>query len=297
MGDLVPLPLEGDPLSTVLNGLDSPLSRKTMCGCIRTMQGLLGHELGSMAPHEVGTLRVMMGKYEPATGNKFLSALRGYMRVAARMGMARADTMAELGEAKNFKGSRLPAGRMLSEEEIASMVRLCDSSTAIGARDGAMLAILRAGLRRAELVGLDLASYSPDVVRVLGKGDKERDVPMPEGAAALIASWLTFRGTAPGALLCRICVLPRIERICTQTVADRVEALWERAGSQGGSKPTPHDFRRTLASNLFDLNVDGKTVQDLLGHSLFETTARYDRRPEGRKAKAMALVSMEPAKK
>jgi len=296
MGELVSIPLEGNPLGTYLSTLDSNESRRTMATCVRNIQGILHHALYSMVPAEVGMVRnTLRQTYRPATRNKHMSALRGYLRVAHRMGMVGDLVMRELAEAKNFKSAQGLSGRMIQQAEIDAMISVCPQEEALGARDGALLAVLRAGLRRAEAVGLDLEdlSFADNRLRVLGKGEKERLVPLPLGARRLLLCWLVHRGTEAGPLLGRTDVLPRLERLSTQTVADRVAALWQRSGGALDATPTPHDFRRTLATELLDNAQNPKVAQEILGHAMLETTVRYDRGPEERKAKAMALVKVE----
>jgi site-specific recombinase XerD len=137
------------------------------------------------------------------------------------------------------------------------------------------------GLRRAELVALDLADYEPETgrLRVIGKGNKERAVFIGNGARDALQAWLRVRGCEPGPLLLAVDrhgrVLPR--RLTEQTVYDRLRHLAERAGVAAFS---PHDCRRSLAGDLLDAGVDLATVQAMLGHASPATTARYDRRGE-----------------
>lgn len=299
MGDVVRLLNVDNPFEVYLTSLDSAESRRTMATCIKNLQGILGRALYTLVPAEVGFLRneIRTRFSSPNTQNKYLSALRGYLKTAHRLDAVGEGVMRELAAAKNFKGTRTLRGRMLSKDELSAMVAQTEYPDATSARDAAMLACLRAGLRRAEVVALDMADVdltSDNTIKVTGKGNKQRLVPLPEGGRRLVLRWLVHRGTDPGPLLCRTDVpLVRLERLSTQTIYDRVAQLWTLAGGSEADVPSPHDFRRTLASELLDLDVDPHTVQEILGHALLETTMQYDRRPDARKKKAMDRITLE----
>lgn len=300
MGEVIRLALPESPLSQYLATLDSELSRRTMLRCILTLQEILGRTLHLVSPGDILSIRAELGRrYEPATGSKHLSALRGYLKVANRMGLVDPKTMAALAEARNFKGSRLLRGRALAEEEIRAMLEQCVQTVPLGARDGAMVAILRAGLRRQEVVDLDLEHADLSglgTLKVRGKGNKEREVPLPEGGRLLILKWLVYRGTDSGPLLSNTLDLPKLSRLSTTTVDDRVKAIWTAACLANGKRqPSPHDMRRTLATDLLDRGAELHAVQEILGHSNPTVTARYDRGVERRKIAAMSLISLEPS--
>ena len=143
-----------------------------------------------------------------------------------------------------------------------------------------MIALLYAtGVRRSELVGLDLADVTDDAVKVRkGKGNKRRSIPFSDtGARAAVADWVERRGEQPGPLFKRIFKDWQIadRRLTSQSVNLVVEQL---AVDAGVPALTVHDFRRSFISDLLDAGVDLVTVRDLAGHSSVETTARYDRR-------------------
>jgi site-specific recombinase XerD len=162
------------------------------------------------------------------------------------------------------------------------MMSACDN-TPIGTRDAAILGLLyMCGLRRAELVALDLADYDPEThsLKVLhAKGNKQRWVPVGNGARAALADWLVLRGEQPGPLFTQVLRGGHIKARCLTT-----QAVWHivqrRADEAGIKSLTPHDFRRTLASDLLDAGVDISIVAKILGHSDISTTARYDHRDE-----------------
>jgi site-specific recombinase XerD len=189
------------------------------------------------------------------------------------------------------KGNRCPKGRALSKVEISALM------AGINARarpsdlwDAALIAILRgAGFRRSEAVNLELKDFNASELSLLvrgGKGAKDRMVYLSHVAAAMVERWLALRGFTPGALLNPIRKNGRIElRAMSDDAVLRI--LDRRAESLGIESFSPHDLRRTFCSDLLDAGVDLVTVQKLAGHESPATTARYDRRGEEMKKKAV----------
>jgi site-specific recombinase XerC len=145
--------------------------------------------------------------YAPATTNKHLSALRGVLKEAWRLGLMTAEDFHRAADLKNVRGGRLLAGRSLTRHELSRLFRVCDvDDSVLGSRDAAVLAVLYGGgLRRAEAISLDLSSIEEGGnLRVIGKGNKERSVPLAKWARRRLAQWIMDRGEEPGALLCRV---------------------------------------------------------------------------------------------
>ena len=129
-----------------------------------------------------GSLSDRTGKpLSPATINKILSALRGVLREAWRLGLMNAEDLARAVDVEPVKGSRPLRGRALAHREVVALFDACArDSSPTGTRDAVILALgLGAGLRRAEIVGLQLADVKLDleIIRVLGKGKKIRGCP------------------------------------------------------------------------------------------------------------------------
>jgi site-specific recombinase XerD len=192
-------------------------------------------------------------------------------------------------DVKNVKGERAPAGRALAVAEVQQLLATCGDD-ALGLRDAAVMAILYAcGLRRAELVGLDLADYDGRELRIRrGKGNKERLAPVATNAAVYLDAWLKVRGWQPGPLFYGLGRNNDGGRLTTQTIYDLLQS---RAAAAGIRPLSPHDFRRTFVSLLLDAGEDIVTVQRLAGHASVETTARYDRRGEDVKRRAVEKLS------
>lgn len=234
-------------------------------------------------------------RYSPATANRMLSALRRVLKECWRLGEMTNEDAARAADLKAIKGDRLPAGRAITPGELRAMLEACGRAPgAIGRRDAALVAVAYStGCRRDELARLALGDYNPTdaSLRALGKGNKERLVYLEAGATAALADWLVLRGDAPGALFCAITKGGRVtlRGLTAQAV---YSILLERAQQAGVSDLSPHDFRRTFISDLLDAGEDLATVQRLAGHSSPVTTARYDRRGEEAKKRAVARLSV-----
>ena len=138
----------------------------------------------------------------PASANKILSALRGVLYAAFRLGQMSAEEYQRASDVEAVKGSTLPKGRALKTGEIGALFEACDPGKAQGARDAALLAVLyAAGLRRSEAVALDLGDYDQEtgVLTVRsGKGRKARTGHATNGAKAALDAWLVKRGWDAG---------------------------------------------------------------------------------------------------
>lgn len=295
------LPLDESPVAVYLAGL-AESSRRVMAGALAKLAELL---TGQQDPYQVAwhqvrfqhatLLRTMLAEqYAPSTANRHLSALRGVLKATRMLHLMDVEDYQDAADAAtSVKGARVPKGRSLSAGEISALMDTCaaDQSSA-GVRDAAILGLLYGcGLRRAELVALDLDSFNPAdgglVVR--GKGNKERKVYVQNGARLALDDWLHLRGDEPGALFYRIRRGGHIkrQRLTPQAL---LHILTERGHQAGVADFSPHDMRRTLAGDLLDAGEDIVTVQKILGHADVSTTQRYDRRPETAKRKAQSKI-------
>ncbi|HSH80794.1 MAG TPA: tyrosine-type recombinase/integrase [Herpetosiphonaceae bacterium] len=232
--------------------------------------------------------------YSPATANKMLSALRGVLKEAWRLGQMSAEAHDRATDLDGIKSSTLPRGRALSPGEIAALLRVCaEDPSPAGARDaGAIVMMGSAGLRRSEVVALELTDYDPvtHAVRVRGgKGSKDRETYLGSSAALTLDDWLQVRGTPAGPLFCPVGKGGRIT-VRPMTAQSLMEALQKRAKQASVPHFSPHDLRRTFISHLLDAGADISTVQRLAGHANVQTTTRYDRRGEEAKRNASDLL-------
>jgi len=299
-------PADGNPALVYLAGLGAG-SRRTMAQALGQMaeiatagavdaQGLPWHALRFQ---HTGAIRaVLMEEYSPATVNKMLSALRGVLKTAWRLGLMTAEEYTRAVDLDPVGVARpdQAAGRALTPGELMGLLNVCENDpTAAGARDAAILGLLYAcGLRRSEVVKLDVSDYDLATcvltVRASKRG-KTRVVPVENGARAALLDWLHVRGEGgPGPLFVRILKNgePRPgHRLTAQGVYD---ILARRAEEAGVDSFTPHDLRRTFAGDLLDAGVDLATVQKMMGHSNPATTASYDRRGERAKRAAASKL-------
>lgn len=294
--------IDQSPAAVYLASL-SPGSRRCQRQALELVAGILapGTDLlafpwAGLRYQHVAAMRSWLGsRYAPATSNRVLSAIRGVLREAWRLGlMSDADYMQAV-DFKGFRNERAPVGRALLDDEIAALLASCREDTgAAGRRDAAMLAILCAtGLRRAELVGLDLEDVTADGLRVRrGKGNTQRLVPLAPGVAEAIADWVAVRGLEPGPLFWGVAKGGALgaRRLSRQAVYDVVRKRSRQA--RLAAPISPHDFRRTAITNLLARGADITVVAGIVGHASIAGTARYDRRGEEAKRRAIALIEV-----
>jgi site-specific recombinase XerD len=289
--------LEEHPVAVYLAGL-SRSSRRTMRGALDTIAQIgLGseeatawdvpwHELRFQ--HTQAIRSVLQERYAHTTANRMLSALRGTLKAAWKLGLMQAEAYQKAASVESISGQTIPAGRALSGGELAALLSTCEQKP-LGVRDAAMISLLYGcGLRRAELVDLDLEDYVKEENELLvrGKGNKQRAIPVGNAAPAL-ADWLRIRGTEPGPLFWGLGNRNRGGRLTDQAVYNM---LRKRAKEGGVAKLSPHDFRRTFVGDLLDAGADIVTVQKMAGHADPATTSRYDRRDKRAQHKAAALL-------
>jgi integrase/recombinase XerD len=204
-----------------------------------------------------------------------LSSLRRYYALQLQQATIRADPTARVRAPKLPR--RLP--KNLSEAQVEALLAAPDPETTLGLRDRAMLETLYAtGLRVSELVGLKLAQVSLDmgVVRVMGKGSKERLVPLGEEAIAWIRRYLasaraTLAGPARGDAMF---VTGRGGALTRQAFWALVKRYAKKAGIPAASL-SPHVLRHAFATHLLNHGADLRVVQLLLGHADITTTTIY----------------------
>ena len=114
--------------------------------------------------HTTAIRSALVERYASTTATKMLAALRGVLKESWRLGLMDAETYRRASDLPCIRGERLPRGRALTTGELRSLFRICgDDPSPSGARDAAMLAVLYgAGLRRSEVVFLDLSDYNPE---------------------------------------------------------------------------------------------------------------------------------------
>ena len=291
------LPMDRNPAAVYLAGL-APGSRRTMRGDLEKIARLLSGGMAGALELEWGKLRFahaaavrsrLAESYAPRTASRMLSALRGVLGAAFELGQIPPTFYQKAIRVRGIRGERLPAGRALTAGEVAAVFGACAGDPGpAGVRDAAILALLRCMLRRAEIAGATVADVDlpAGVIRVLGKGNKQRAVPFPAGVGAALADWLTLRGDAAGPLFSQVNKSGRLiaAGITAQAVYD---VLRRRCAEARVADCSPHDWRRTGIGDLLDAGVDLAVVAKIAGHASVNTTAGYDRRPESAKRDAM----------
>lgn len=223
--------------------------------------------------HDYLAERIRAGA-RPRSTARLVSSMRRFYQYLVREGLLRTDPSSRIDAPK--LGRPLP--KSLTEVEVEALLAAPDASAALGLRDRAMLELLYAtGLRVSELVGLSLARVNPrqGIVRVLGKGGKERLVPVGEEALASLETYL--RDARPELLDGRpseaVFVTARGEGMTRQAFWHLIKRYARRAGIV---RPlSPHTLRHAFATHLLDHGADLRALQMLLGHSDLSTTQIY----------------------
>ena len=203
------------------------------------------------------------------------------------------DEYARAADIAPVRGQLPPRGRALNETELEALFMGCqaDRSTA-GVRDAAILGLLYGlGLRRSELVRLDVVDFHPEdgVLTIRGKGGQARSSHVVEGTRAVLERWLRARGIAAGPMFFPLTKAGHLvpKPLTCEGVA---HILVKRAGTANVKRFSCHDLRRSFVTNLLDAGADLAVVQKLAGHRQIGTTAIYDKRGEAAKLKAVQLV-------
>ena len=197
-----------------------------------------------------------------------LAAVRSCFRFLARRGVV------DQNPARPVRSPR-PARRLpsfLPKDESKNLLDRPPEASVAGRRDQALLELLYAtGIRVAECCGLDCADLdlSHGTVRVLGKGGKERAVPVGEVALAAIDAYLAVRGARDGPLFANL----QGGRLTTRSAHRIVSRRASLAGT--ARRVTPHTMRHTFATHMLGEGADVRLIQELLGHRRLSTTQRY----------------------
>src|SRR5947208_8687397 len=211
-------------------------SRRTMRTALDTLAALLtGGRCDAEAldwsrlryQHTAALRAVLLERFQAATANKHLAALRGVLREAWQLGQMAAEDYHRAVNVRVVKATTLPRGRALTRRELRALFRVCrDDPRPSGARDAALLAVLYgAGLRRCEVVALNLADYELETgaLTIRGaKGRKDRLTYTTNGSRAALAGWLHVRASEPGPLFWPVSQVGRMipRRMTAQSVLE-----------------------------------------------------------------------------
>jgi integrase/recombinase XerC len=229
-----------------------------------------------------------------ASAARKLAAIRTFGKYLRREGAIDGDPAALVGTPK--REQRLPAH--LAESEMSRLLEMPDTASPLGRRDRAILELFYAsGLRLSELVGVGLedVNLSGRVVRVLGKGGKERIVPFNRSTEAAIRAWLHDREAIAAGVRDAGSVIRNSKdarsgskgrrtaeplflnyqggRLSTRSVDRLVRKYVAACSTRFGI--SPHALRHSFATHLLERGADLRVIQELLGHARLSTTQRY----------------------
>ena len=265
--------------------LEEGLSKNTLAAYRQDLSlyaiWLTGRARGLLQTTEVDMQAYFSEKHattKATTANRRLTVFKRYFRWALREGLVQADPTLKLQSAK--QALRVP--KTLTEAQVEALLAAPDTSLALGVRDRTMLELMYAsGLRVSELVTLKTfnVSLNDNVLRVMGKGSKERLVPFGEVASGWLRQYLggaraellagkqtddlfiTVRGTNPGTAMSRVMFWMVVKK---------------HAAAAGITVPlSPHTLRHAFATHLVNHGADLRAVQMLLGHADISTTTIY----------------------
>jgi integrase/recombinase XerC len=229
-----------------------------------TPQDLRGY---AAALHDAG--------YAKSSVARRLASMRTFFKFTQREGLTKGNPAKPL---RNPRRERtLP--HFLSSDELAKLLATPPANQAMGLRDRAILETMySAGLRVSEVVGINDGDLDHEnaLVRVRGKGRKERLAPMGSFALKAIVRWKAKRVLSPKAPTGRAAPLfvnKFGNRLTTRSVARMLEKHLETAGLD--QRTTPHTLRHSFATHLLDRGADIRSVQELLGHKSLTTTQIY----------------------
>ena len=263
-------------------------SRHTVDGYGRDLREFSATLTPSFAVQDLESVHIrrfvttLHGHNSAATVGRKLSALRTFFKFLQRENKITSDPVANISGPK--VGRYIPA--FLTVDEVFSLIEAPGEKDRFMLRDRAIIELLYStGMRVAELVSRNIQDldFGTEVLRVRGKGNKERLVPVGRPALEAVKSWLMLRETlitdrarrghdieeSQKALLLN----GQGSRLTSRSVERLVRAYGERAGIP--QIVTPHALRHSFATHLLEMGADLRSVQELLGHSSLSTTQRY----------------------
>lgn len=245
----------------------------------RTAQ-IKGRDVASPLPGKVDHLDIraylasLYGRNAKSSVARKLSALRSFFAYLMRQGEIKQNP-ADMVSAPKM-GKAIPD--FLPVDEAFQLMHGPDPSTVLGSRDRAILEVLYScGLRVSELTDMDQEDIDLDlsIARVMGKGGKERIVPMGSKAREALSNYLQRRGEllAGGPEERALFLNNRGGRLSGRSVARLLKQLLQRCNL--GRPMSPHGLRHSFATHMLDAGADLRAVQEMLGHASLSTTQRY----------------------
>ncbi len=261
-------------------------SNHTVSGYCRDLQEFTSGFAQETSPAEIDNSdirRFVSGlhvKNNGATVSRKLSALRTFFRFLVREGKITDNPLTGVSGPKS--GRSIPV--FLTVDEVFSLLECPGNSDPFRSRDRAILELLYStGVRVAELVSrnIDDLDFESEMLRVTGKGNKERLVPVGRPALEAIREWLPDRDVIIARRKAQkkkydhdpLFINSRGGRLTTRSIERFVAKYAARAGLR--QTVTPHALRHSFATHLLEMGADLRSVQELLGHASLSTTQRY----------------------
>ncbi|MFM7037838.1 MAG: tyrosine recombinase XerC [Planctomycetaceae bacterium] len=261
----------------------SPLTLKSYLDDLSHLQEFLLERTGGVPEPsrvDVGVLRQYVAwlhecGYARTTTARRLACLRSFFRYCCREGICDSNPAKPLRTPRT--GRKLP--HFLTTEQVGLLLTTPPASTPPGLRDRAILeTTYSAGLRVSELVALNLSDWdrSAGILRVMGKGKRERIAPVGSYATRALDQWLEVRQPdprAPEKQRSAIFLNRFGRRLTTRSIGRMLETHIATAGLS--QQTSPHTLRHSFATHLLDGGADLRSVQELLGHKSLTTTQIY----------------------
>ncbi|RKY02533.1 MAG: tyrosine recombinase XerC [Spirochaetes bacterium] len=215
----------------------------------------------------------LMAYYSRATVGRKLASLRSFFAYLSKKGIVAKNPAKIVATPKREK--KLPS--FLTVDEAFRLMEVPDDDTILCLRDKAILELFySSGLRLSELASLNIGNidFNLEVIKVVGKGSKERIVPMGTKAIEAIKEYFKERKRKESLLAdSPLFINNRGERISTRSIA-RIVKKWANKAYLF-KNVSPHTLRHTFASHLLGGGADLRTIQELLGHVSLSTTQKY----------------------
>lgn len=246
---------------------------------LTALAGFVGRPLSEVTLH---VLRAWLSDLAEAgaaasTIQRRVACVRGFFAWATKVeGLLEVDPASRLRAPKRQRRlPRVPSATAVGESLAATQARVSEGEGPVAARDLALVELLySSGLRVSELCGIRVRDVDTErgTIRVLGKGGKERSVPVGAPARRALAAWLAARPELAGPQSPDLVFLGARGGALDPRVARRVVHEATRAG---GAEVAPHGLRHAMATHLLEGGADLRSVQEMLGHASVATTQVY----------------------
>jgi integrase/recombinase XerD len=308
------LPLDLNPAAVYLGTLASVNSRASLHWCLDLAAEVLSGgsfdgltlNWSAMRYQHLAALRAKLLQPNPrpirkkpysiSTVNMVLTAVKGTVRQAWRLGLIEDSVYLKIMDEKGVRGDSQRPGRALTECEKRALLEACENDPTItGIRDSAIICLMiGCGLRRGEVVALDLEDYQREnsiIVIRRGKGRRYREVPVSQPVCEALDDYLSLRGYEEGPLLYAIRWKDRFDR--RRLNGDTIWGIICKRYNEAGIDPIlPHDCRRTFITDVLSAGADLGIASKLVGHRSLETTSLYDRRDLSTLREAVETVNV-----